>query len=321
MKNWFTTFLMILPAIVLSSCGEHEQTQISPEGKVKLETIDIAPKIAGRIEKIFIQEGQQVHKGDTLAIVSVPEIAAKLEQANGALEAAMGQLDLAKNGATEDQLQQVQSQVEAAEAQMLFARQSYHRLENMFRDSLIPAQQFDDARSKFEMSQAQVKAIKAKQKEILSGTRKETIQSAKGQVQRALGARNEVFQAEKERYLVAPSDMLIESVNLQEGELATPGYSFVTGTVNQSLYFRFSINEKEISQYKVGQKLNIGIPGEERIIAAKIVAVKQLPRYADNTSTAPNRKPGESLYEIRLRPEQVNETPGLYNNSTVFIKP
>lgn len=313
--------LLIISTMLLASCSNQQQNPVGPEGKVKLETISVTSKIAGRIGKVYIQEGQSVHKGDTLAVIAVPELTAKLEQANGAITSAEGQLSLARNGATSDQLQQIQSQLDAAVAQMEFAGQSYKRMENMFKDSLIPAQKFDEVKSKYLAAQAQVNAIKSKQKEIERGTRPETINSARGQLERAIGARNEVLQASTETIIFAPADMMVESVTLKEGELATPGYPIVSGYQNGQVYFRFTIGEKAINGYPLGKDVVVMVSGTDKNIPAKIAMVKQLPRYADNTSTAPNREIGEAFYELKIIPQHSTDASGLYNNSTVFLKP
>ncbi len=311
--------IVICSTLLFAACGNKQQTLTAPEGKVKLESISVTSKIAGRIEKIYVQEGQSVHKGDTLAVIDVPELRAKMEQANGAVTSAEGQLKMTQRGATGDQLQQLESQLEAAQAQLDFAQQTYTRMENMFKDSLIPAQKFDEVKSKYRAAQAQVNAIKAKQKEAAKA-RPEMISSARGQVERAVGARNEVLQAAGEAVITAPADMLLESVTLKEGELATPGYSLFTGYKQGESYFRFTIGEKAINAYPVGKDVKVMVPGTDKIIVAKIAMVKQLPRYADNTSTAPNREIGEAFYELKVVPVQSAEAAGLYNNSTVMLK-
>lgn len=321
MKPYYSISLLAALTAILASCSNKQQSSAGPEGKVKLESISVTSKIAGRIGKIYVQEGQSVQKGDTLAVINVPELTAKLEQANGAITSAEGQLSLARNGATGDQLQQIQSQLDAATAQLDFAQQSYARMENMFKDSLIPAQKFDEVKSKYLAAQAQVNAIKAKQKEVVRGTRPETINSARGQVERAVGARNEVLQAASETVITAPGDMLVESVTLKEGELATPGYPIVSGYQKEQVYFRFTIGEKMINAYPLGKEVTIQVSGIDKNILAKIAMVKQLPRYADNTSTAPNREIGEAFYELKIVPLRAADANGLYNNSSVFLKP
>lgn len=316
--SYFATSLL-LGSMLFTACSSNNNQAPAPEGKVKLESISVAPKIAGRIATIFVNEGQAVSKGDTLAIIDVPEIAAKLEQVNGAILSAEGQFSLAQNGATGDQLMQIQSQLDAAEAQLVYAEQSFQRMENMFNDSLVPAQKYDEVKSKYTAAKAQVNAIKAKQKEVTRGTRPETIRSARGQVERAIGARNEVLIASGERYIIAPADMIIESITLKAGELTTPGYTIFNGYDSAHPYFRFTIGEKNINAYPLGSVVAIIVPNTDKKIKGKIAMVKQLPRYADNTSTAPNRAIGEHFYELKVLPDNTADATGLYNNSSVLL--
>ncbi len=73
-RNIVTGFVAI---IALSSCGN--DASITPfRGKVKFETISVSSKLAGRIDKVYVEEGQTVKKGDTLALLNIPEVNAKL---------------------------------------------------------------------------------------------------------------------------------------------------------------------------------------------------------------------------------------------------
>lgn len=320
MKKSFQIFPAFLIILFTASCNNNKPEQsVENQGKVKQETVAVAPKIAGRILEVKVSEGQQVHKGDTLAILDVPEIASKLQQAEGAIESAQGQFSLAVNGATSEQLAQLQGQLDVATAQLQFAEQSFHRMKNMYQDSLVPAQQFDEVQSKYKAAQAQVQALQAKKLEVVKGTRPETITAARGQVERALGAKNEVLQADKERFIIAPADMTIESITLKNGELATPGYPIFNGYQTSTTYFRFTISESKINAYQVGQTLTVNVPHTNKVMTGKIASVKQLPRYADNTSTSPNYKIGESIFELKVVPVNEADAAGLYANSTVLL--
>jgi len=303
----------------VSSCSENEK--ITPNrGKVKFETISISGKIAGRISKIYVEEGQQVNKGDTLAFIDVPEVLAKMMQAEGAIMSAQGQLEMAFNGATAEQLSQVNQKLISAKAQLDFAQESFNRLEGMYKDSLVSQQQFDEVKMKLAMAKAQVDAVEAKKQEVTKGTRSEQISQAKGQLNRALGAKEEVAVASNEKYLIAPIDMSIETISLEEGELLTPGYTLFNGYKRNSVYFRFTIPESKIYDYKVEQELNLVNPYTKEEYVGKIVAIKQLAQYADITSTSPLYELDESIYELKIVPvTEVSDRP-FYLNSTVLIK-
>lgn len=317
----FQLFPLLMLLAFAVSCNETKtEENIENQGKVKQETLSIAPKIAGRVLELKVSEGQSVKKGDTLAILDVPEISSKLQQAEGAVESASGQLELALNGATADQLAQVQGQIDAAHAQLDFAEQSFTRMRSMFEDSLVPAQQFDEVRSKYLAARAQVRTLEAKKKEVVAGARPENIQAARGQVERAIGARNEVLQAAKERFIIAPAYMTIESISLKVGELATPGYTIINGYQTASTFFRFTVSESKVNAYQVNEQVTVQVPYTSKTITGRIVSVKQLPKYADNTSTSPNYKLGESIFELKVVPVNQEEAAGLYANSTVLLK-
>ena len=303
---------------VLNSCSNEKIT--SERGKVKFETISISSKLGGRISEIYVTEGQEVKKGDTLAYIDIPEVAAKMMQAEGAITSAQGQLNMANNGATSEQLSQIEQQLNSGKAQLEFAQESYNRLNNMFKDSLISQQQFDEVKMKLSMAQAQVEALEAKRAEVRKGARAEQIEQAKGQLDRALGAKEEVTSAANEKYLIAPADMSIETISLKEGELLTPGYSLFNGYRKNSVYFRFTIPESKIYDYKIDQNLILENPYTKEEIQAKIIAINQLAQYADITTTAPLYGLDESIFELKVVPTENIEDMTFYLNATMLIK-
>ncbi|HLV43175.1 MAG TPA: biotin/lipoyl-binding protein [Brumimicrobium sp.] len=303
----------------ISSCTENEKTTLN-RGKVKFETVSISSKLGGRVAKIYVEEGQQIQKGDTLAFIDIPEVVAKMMQAEGAIMSAQGQLEMAFNGATNEQLIQIDQKLNSAIAQLNFAQESFNRLEGMYQDSLVSQQQFDEVKMKLVMAQAQVDAIKAKKQEVTKGTRSEQINQAKGQLDRALGAKEEVFVASNEKYLIAPANMSIETISLEEGELLSPGYSLFNGYKMNSVFFRFTIPESKVYDFKVNQELTVMNPYTKEEYSAKITAIKQLAHYADITSTSPLYELDEAIYELKVIPIDEQSGRSFYLNSTVLIK-
>lgn len=312
------SIILLTVTSVLVSCGPEEITEL--RGKVKFETLSVTTKIPGRIAQLFVTEGQQVKAGDTLAIIDVPEVDAKLAQVEGAIKAAKAQLLMAHNGATNEQIAQIEGKLDAAKAQLNFAKESFTRIQNMFRDSLVSSQKLDEIRMKLNMATAQVNTIKAKKQDVLNGTRKEIIAQAKGQLARAKGMEQEVLVATGEQYIIAPADMSIETITLHKGELATPGYTLFNGYELSSLYFRFTVNESKVYDYKIGQTLQVVNPYTHKKFPCKIIAIKQLARYANITSTSPLYKLSEAIYELKLTPLGAIVTGDLYLNATVLIQ-
>ncbi|CAM2863402.1 HlyD family secretion protein [Flavobacterium frigoris] len=318
MKSTIKIVSLSIVMTVVSSCSNEKITEY--RGKVKFETLSVSSKLAGRISKIYVEEGQTVKKGDTLAYIDIPEVNAKMMQAEGAITSAKGQLNMANKGATADQLNQIDGQIDAGKAQLNFAKESYNRLQAMYKDSLVSLQQLDEVRMKLEMAKAQVASLNAKRKEVSQSARIEQIDQAKGQLDRAVGAKEEVLSAESEKYLIAPTNMTIETISLQVGELLTPGFTLFNGYEKSSLYFRFTVPESKIYDFKVGKKITLVNPYTKKETEGEITAIKQLANYADITSTAPLYDLNESIYELKIVPTSNQADQSYFLNATILLK-
>src|SRR5690554_7426244 len=84
MKSIKIFIMSSLVVFGVSSCSQDEKITAN-RGKVKFETISVSSKLGGRIAKLYVEEGQAVKKGDTLAYIDIPEVSAKLMQAEGAI--------------------------------------------------------------------------------------------------------------------------------------------------------------------------------------------------------------------------------------------
>ena len=319
MKSFKNIFISILLLLTLIAC-EGDKPITYNRGKVKFETIAISSKLASRIGKILVKEGESVKKGDTLAFLDIPEINAKMMQAKGAITAAKGLLNMSYNGATIDQLDQIDSKIDASKAQLNFAQESYNRLQNMYKDSLISLQQFDEVKMNRNMAKAQVAALKSKRNEINKSVRSEQIDQAKGQLKRALDAKAKVLTAAKEKFVIAPADMSIETISLQEGELLNPGYALFNGYKRNSVYFRFTIPESKIYDFQIGKPITLTNPYTKEEISAKIIGIKQLAAYANITSTAPLYTLSEAIYELKATATSDISKQKFYLNATILIK-
>lgn len=317
MKNSNIIFLVLIAAVSTTSCGRSKSSDIA--GKTRKEVISFAPKVTGRILQIYVTEGQIVATGDTLAVLDVPEVSAKIAQAKGATEAANMQAQMARNGATQDQLKQLRAKQTGLREQYEFARKSYERAQHMFRDSLMTPQSFDEVFAKYQGAKAQLDAVNAELNEVQTGTRYEKIGMAAGQAEQAAGALQEANVAYSERYIIATNDMEIETISLRKGELATAGYALFNGYIPNSVYFRFTIPESKIEKYKKGQTIRLKTTFGDKEFTGKIITVKQLTKYADITTAFPDYNPEEAVYELKVVPAQTKDIAGLLVNSSVSI--
>ncbi len=312
--------IVIIAVIALSAVGCGKSNTEIIQGKIEREQIGIVSKIPGKIVEIRVQEGDFVKKGDTLVILDIPEVDAKKSQAEGAVQSAKAQYDMAVKGATDNQLKQLEAKRNALKEQYELAQKSINRLSNMLKDSLVSQQMYDEAFAKYQGAQSQYLAVQAEISDVRYGARIEQQRMALGQQERALGALQEVSVADSERYVIAPQDMTVESITLNVGELALAGYTLVSGTIANTTYFRFTIPESQLSKVQKDQEVTVNVVYNKSEVKGKITSVKALGAYANIATAYPDYEIQEALFEIRINPIDAGQTKELFTKTTVTLE-
>ena len=311
--------LSVLTLFTLVNCSD-KPAERAIEGKTRKELVTFSPKVTGRILEIYVEEGQTVKAGDTLAKLDVPEVSAKIAQAKGATSAAKAQALMARNGATTDQMRQLRAKQKGLQEQYQYAQKAYNRARNMYRDSLLSPQNYDEAFAKYQGAKAQLDAANAELHDVQIGTRYEKIEMAEGQANQAMGALQEANVAYSERYVIATNDMEIETVSLNKGELATAGFALFSGYIPDTTYFRFTVPESKISAYQKGKTVKMVVNYNQKEITGRIVSIKQLAKYADITTAFPDYNPEDAVYEIKVIPDNRAQLGSILVNSNVVLK-
>lgn len=115
------------------------------------QVIDVHPKVSGFIRHIYVDIGDRVHQGQTLAVLEVPELQAQL--AGTVSEVAR----------SNDEIERAQHEVQRAESTHGALHADYQRLADTSKaqPGLIAQQELDDAQAKDLSSEADVDAAKA----------------------------------------------------------------------------------------------------------------------------------------------------------------
>ena len=106
--NFLIGLIALLMVVIIVGVIGIIALQPEPEiiqGEAEATEYRVSGKVPGRIDIFFVQEGDQVHKGDTLVFIDSPEVRAKLAQARAARDAASAQDRKAANGAQREQIQ------------------------------------------------------------------------------------------------------------------------------------------------------------------------------------------------------------------------
>ena len=230
------------------------------QGQVDATQINVASKIPGRIDDIFVREGDKVTKGQVLLQIGTPEIDAKLFQAESMKNAAQAMDDIANVGAREEEKQAVYNMWQQAKAAADFAEKTYKRVENLYNEKVIPAQQKAAAYTKYIAAQEAEKAAHASYRMVEKGARKQDKQAALALVHQAQGAVDEVQILKREGAVKAPQNGEIATIMPNKGEIVNSGYAVVNLVDLDDVWVFFNVREDLMPHFKMNQKFHATIP-------------------------------------------------------------
>ena len=111
---------------------------------IGLQTVDVAPRVQGRLTSISVDMGDPVRRGQTIARVEDREIAEQVRQAEASMEVS-------------------KATIRQREADLNVAQLNFDRSKNLFERQLLAKQALDDAESRYLAAVAQVDLAKAQQ--------------------------------------------------------------------------------------------------------------------------------------------------------------
>lgn len=249
---------------------------ITAENNAKVST-----KWMGRILKIYVNEGDYVKAGQTLAVLDDSEIKQQKNEALAGLE------ELSK--AREEALAGRKAALENYE----FAKRTYERFKNLYQENAVSKQQLEEIETKMIAAKSMVEQVDAKLAQL---------KAKESQVKAKI---NQVNIMEGYAVIKAPFDGYVIKKMNDEGDMAAPGMPiFIIG--EKKLQFIANLDESLVDKVKVGDQLEIQI-GDKKI-TGKVIEKN------------PNIDPMNRTFKIKLDiPYSESITSGMYGKLLIPV--
>jgi membrane fusion protein (multidrug efflux system) len=175
-KRFAPTLVGIVLVPVLAVAGLYFFAQAmsyesTDDAFIDAHTVDVAPKIAGRIEQVFIDDNWRVKKGDPIVEIDPRDYDAQLRQRQAALDSTKAQANSAQ-AAVEQQIANVKSlqatldqdkaDQQAYQAQADQTADNLHRQQDLYNNRVVSVQDLINAKDSDRSAQANLAAAKMK---------------------------------------------------------------------------------------------------------------------------------------------------------------
>lgn len=300
--------LLSLAAVGAIAWGLWRAAQPEPEqlqGMLEARETDVALKVAGRIVEVAVTEGQQVARGALLVRLDSPEVAARMAQASGARDAAQAVANKADNGARAEEVRMARAQWDRAVAAQDLAAKSWQRVENLFREGLVPAQRRDEAEANLRAAEGATRAAKAQLDLARAGARVEDRAAAAAQLRQVEGVVQEVQAAQAEAELRSPVAGEVAKVLAKVGELSPQGVPVVSIVDLADHWALFNVREDRIAAFGIGAEFDAVVPAlSPQAVRFKVTASSALPDFATWRATRSGAVYDMRTFEVRAQPLQ-----------------
>ena len=288
----------LLPLLILLTVvgvGVYAYTRIAPAalvltGIVTTNDVIVSPQIGGQIAELLVKEGDTVARDQLLAVMSPDELKAdtayfrqNVEGMSSQVRESEAALRFQERQMT-DQIRQaestlaaIESQVEAAAADLENARLLYTRTENLSKQGVVSPQELDQARTAATAAQAKLdglkKQVEAQRSTVaLARSNAEQVQLRRSQVQtsehmQAAATAQRTKADVRLRYaeIHAPMAGIVDVRAARVGEVVVPGQPVVTLINLDDLWIRADVEESYIDRVRIGDKITVRLPsGAER---------------------------------------------------------
>lgn len=244
---------LLLGAVALAACRDAAPSNIVATGTLQVDEVDLGPLVPARVVRVFVEEGDSVEVGDTLATLTQATLAPDLAIREARLQAAQAQLLELERGPRPEELRRAEAQVAAANAEAVRAEGDLKRAEQLAPDGTISQQQLDNARAASAAAVANREAATAALRLLQEGARAERIAAARAEVASARGAVAAVRASVEELVLVSSVEGVVVGRHVLPGEVVGAGQSAVTVARAERPWARIYVGERLMPYVRAGQ--------------------------------------------------------------------
>ncbi|MCD4784700.1 MAG: efflux RND transporter periplasmic adaptor subunit [Candidatus Eremiobacteraeota bacterium] len=337
--NTIPAFILIIFAFVFCcGCQKKEEVKIEKkknlirlsrlkEGKIDKEItftgtliskneVSLISKIAGRVEAVYVEEGDKVSKGQLLIKLEDKEMMAQLEQAEAALQMAGAQtaqarsnyglttattntqVDFAKQG-----IDQASEVVEQAKYNFQNIKLDYGRTKNLYDRGAVSKQSLDKAKTSFNVAKSQVEAAQSRLRQAresynlarantnLQAVKRDSIAVAVAGAGQAGANIDYIETLLSYTRIRSPINGVVTWRNTEPGQLLAPGdkKSAILITDNSILHVEADVPESEVFGLREGEKGEIFVD-----------SVSSKPFIGKIKTIIPSADPGSRTFRVKI---------------------
>ena len=311
-------FGLVVAALCIAGLLLIKPADESVQGQIEGTSVRVSGKLPGRLTEVFVEEGEMVHAGDTLAHIHSSLADAKLQQAQSMETAASAQSQKAEGGTRVEIINTAYNLWQQALAAQQISKKTYDRMQNLYNEGVISGQKRDEAFAAYKATEAQVAAARSQYEMAKNGAREQEKRMAANNTQASKSAVDVVKNLLKETVQVAQCEGEVSNVYPKVGELVGLGSPIMSISIMSDMWGTFNVREDHLQGLNKGDEFTAFVPAFNKEIKMKVYYLKDQGSYATWKATKDNGDYDRKTFEVKARP--ITKLEGLRPGMSLIIK-
>lgn len=270
------TAALLLLILLFYSCGKNDR-EIKVPGVVDGEIASIKALVGGTLDRLLIQEGQAVKKGDLIAEINRDRIRNALQ------ELALVEKEIANSEIRAREKRQLLN------ANLAYWHKQVQRFERLQQNQSISGDQLEKARLQLQEMQTSLFDLD------------QSLAALQIQKDKLANKRQALELTEKDMLLRSPVAGVVLETFISQGESVFPGLALADILDLSSLYIDVFVEEKELAALKLNQLAKIIVDGlEERSFSGFITVFGKKAEFSPRYIVAEKERQA-LLYQVKVR--------------------
>ena len=309
------TGIVVAAVLVLAGVYIHNEMQYesTDDAYVETTTVNVAPRVSGQIEDVFVTDNQHVKEGDLVAIIDDADYKIKLEQADSSFE----KIKLDQQNAKANQA--------AAESNIKLAKKDLDRYKNLYEQGAVSKQTYDSAKVNYDNAQA---GLTQANQALFSDKSGKTVADAN--LRTAKAAKDKAALDLSYTKIYAPQSGTVSSRRVEKGMYVTAGSPLFT-LVPENVWVVANFKENQLRGMKPGQVVDIKIDTyPNKVFKGKIDSIQRASGAKSSLFPPENavgsfvkivqRIPVKIVFTENIDPNEYNIVPGMSVIPKVKVK-
>jgi HlyD family secretion protein len=249
--------LLVGGALALRHVFSTADSGLRVYGNVDIRDVNLAFRVAGRVQRVLVDEGDRVQPGQLLAQLDPTPVEREIAEGEANIAALAARLSLLRAGNRKEDVAQAAAQVEERRAALFNAEAELARENRLAGTGASTAEHLEQAQAARDQARARLSGGEQALAESQIGFRREEIAEAAANVERAKASVAQARLRLDDTRLLAPSGGVVLTRAVEPGAMVATSSTALSLSLVQPVWVRAYVKETDLAAAKPGTAVQV----------------------------------------------------------------